>query len=181
MPPKRKSDAIASVEEEVDAKSPVGSDSEGENALPVAKKARVSDAPEASSSTKKKIKQTKPQYQSWQEVPLEAEEDEVPVYDDCNEIRRKIRLLQKTPGWKVTQWLKDIGNVNNNSYQRFMKASGPTGGATNGTYYCAYVYFEKVRIMEGKKKTAKRIRNEQEWPNGMPLEDRRNVWVFMPR
>ncbi|EMD41770.1 hypothetical protein CERSUDRAFT_90346 [Gelatoporia subvermispora B] len=183
MPPKRKSDAIdAELQPTVDAKEAgTGSDSEVEVALPKTKKARTSDAPEASSSAKKKGKEPKSQYQSWQEIPLEDEEDGVPVYDDCNEIRRKIRLLQKTPGWKVTQWLKDIGNVNSNSYQRFMKATGPTGGASNGTYYCAYVYFEKVRIMEGKKKTAKRIRNEQEWPNGLPLEDRRNVWVITRR
>ena len=41
-----------------------------------------------------------------------------------------------------------------------------------------YVYFEKVRIAEGKKKTAKRLRNEAEHMNGMPLEDRRRMWVF---
>jgi len=40
------------------------------------------------------------------------------------------------------------------------------------------VYFEKVRIAEGKKKTAKRIRNEQEWPAGLPREDRKHVWVY---
>ncbi|KAI0814735.1 hypothetical protein BC629DRAFT_809819 [Irpex lacteus] len=101
--------------------------------------------------------------------------------DDCNDIRRKIRTLMQEPGFKITAWLREIGNINNNSYQRFMKASGPTGGAENGTYYAAYVYFEKRRILEGKKKSAKRIRSEDEFPNGRPLRDIKHVWVIGPR
>lgn len=86
--------------------------------------------------------------------------------------------MQKEPGFKVTQWLESIGKINNNSYQRFMKATGPTGGAGNGTYYAAYVYFEKRRIAEGKKKTPKRLRAEGEQAGGLPREDRSHVWVF---
>jgi len=66
-----------------------------------------------------------------------------------------------------------------------VKASGPSEGATNGTYKVdciahRYIYFEKVRIAEGKKKTPKRERNELQFANGMPLEDRRRMWVFGP-
>lgn len=42
----------------------------------------------------------------------------------------------------------------------------------------SYVYFEKVRILQGKKKTPKRLSNEVEFPGGFPLETRRNVWVL---
>ena len=42
----------------------------------------------------------------------------------------------------------------------------------------SYVYFEKVRIAEGKKKTPKRIRTEGESPSGLPLVDRKHVWVI---
>lgn len=45
----------------------------------------------------------------------------------------------------------------------------------------SYVYFEKVRILQGKKKTPKRLSNEAEFPAGFPLENRRNVWVLGPR
>lgn len=42
-----------------------------------------------------------------------------------------------------------------------------------------YEYFEKVRIAEGKKKTAKRIKAEEERSSGLPLRDnRRGVWVI---
>jgi hypothetical protein len=44
----------------------------------------------------------------------------------------------------------------------------------------SYIYFEKRRIFEGKKKSAKRIRNEQERPAGFPRRDGgRPVWVFV--
>jgi len=59
-----------------------------------------------------------------------------------------------------------------------VKEKGKTDGASNGTYYAAYVYFEKVRILEGKKKTAKRESNEVAHPNGFPLENRRRGWVM---
>ena len=36
-----------------------------------------------------------------------------------------------------------------------------------------------MRILEGKKKTAGRLRNEETHPNGFPLENRRtHMWVF---
>jgi len=176
MAPKRKSDTLEqttldfanSREADVDASKPGPSE-------PVAKKARVADASTSKAKTKAKVPI------DWRDVTLEGEdEDEVPIYDDCNDIRRKIRALQKTPGWKVTQWLREIGGINSNSFSRFMKASGATEGATNGTYKAAYIYFEKVRIAEGKKKTPKREKNELQFRNGMPLEDRRKMWVFGP-
>ena len=34
------------------------------------------------------------------------------------------------------------------------------------------VYFEKVRTLEGKRKTPKRESNEMAYPNGFPLENR---------
>ncbi|KAI0079571.1 hypothetical protein K474DRAFT_1658919 [Panus rudis PR-1116 ss-1] len=190
MPPKRKSDAINTV---IDLSHDDALDS-GPSHIGT-KKARVVDASEATdSSTMPKASSSKinadalddlrqqPKPKSWRDIKLEGEDEGgVPIYDDCNDIRRKIRQLQKQPGFKVTHWLKEIGNVNSNSYGRFMKATGPTGGAGNSTYYCAYVYFEKVRIFEGKKKTPKRLRTEAERPMGLPLEDRSHVWVFTGR
>ncbi|KAF9240913.1 hypothetical protein BU15DRAFT_87479 [Melanogaster broomeanus] len=168
MASKRKSDALEQV---VQAVCDAG---QNENASEPVADASVAKKPRTVSGSKE------PSAATRRDVVLEGEdEDEVPIYDDCNDIRRKIRGLMKTPGWKVTQWLRDIGGINSNSYRRFMKDTGATSGATNGTYVAAYIYFEKVRIFEGKKKSAKRQRMEEEYPNGLSLEDRRKVWVIM--
>ncbi|KAJ3905487.1 hypothetical protein F5879DRAFT_799571 [Lentinula edodes] len=162
-----------------------------ENDAPLPKKARVSDASEGAepgaSTVKPKGKgkasvDQAPAPTRWQDVVLEISSNgKVPVYDDCAEVRRKIRLLTQTPGFKITAWLREIGNINSNSYGRFMKEKSRTDGATNGTYYAAYCYFEKVRIAEGKKKTAGRMRNEDEYLDGFPLENRRKGWVIVGR
>ncbi|KAI1797764.1 hypothetical protein LXA43DRAFT_264974 [Ganoderma leucocontextum] len=203
MPPKRKSDAFEPLD--LTADQPDASGSNGNASAPAGratKKARISDAGEGSSSGAKKGKKADAEPpKKWFEVVLDGEDEgDVPIYDDCNDIRRKIRALQKEPGFKVTQWLESIGKINNNSYQRFstctcpltstlmltssthiVKATGPTGGAGNGTYYAAYIYFEKRRIAEGKKKTPKRLRAEGEQVGGLPREDRSHAWVFTGR
>ncbi|KAI9835862.1 MAG: hypothetical protein M1819_001760, partial [Sarea resinae] len=89
---------------------------------------------------------------SFLDVELEGdEEDEVPVYDKCSDVRAKItRFLSSNtpvPGefkkdgtpkpYMKTQFCKDIGHVNGNSLKRFMSSKGETGGAENGTYYGA--------------------------------------------
>ncbi|KDR85138.1 hypothetical protein GALMADRAFT_233782 [Galerina marginata CBS 339.88] len=178
MAPKRKSDAMDSSDQTTAPVVDVNTagDSSVKVLAPSVKKARVANTTVASDST------SKARSQSWKDVKISGEdEDGVPVYDDCAEVRRKIKLLQKTPNWKVTHWLKEIGGINSNSFNRFMKEKGRTDGASNGTYYAAYVYFEKVRILEGKKKTATRISNESTHPNGFPLENRRHVWAFTGR
>jgi len=49
------------------------------------------------------------------------------------------------------------------------------------TSHHRYVYFEKVRILEGKKKTATRINNENTHPDGFSLENRRYGYYFVGR
>ncbi|KDQ63761.1 hypothetical protein JAAARDRAFT_203155 [Jaapia argillacea MUCL 33604] len=155
MAPKRKSDAIedlpeiAVLNDSSTSNQPSGSKATLDSLIkaPAAKKARVADEEDASTSKSKAGKKGKTTAPTrWQDVVLEGEDQgEVSVYDDCNDIRRKIRVLQKTPDWKVTHWLRDIGGVNSNSYGRFMKATGPTGGAENGTYYSADVLYISAR------------------------------------
>lgn len=178
MAPKRKSDALeAGLPLEDLHESTSKTDQNAHLTVQVTKKARVSDA---SGSSKGLDQISKPT--TWKDVVLPGEDEgTVPVYDDCAEVRRKIRLLQKNPGWKVTHWLKEIGGINSNSFGRFMKEKGRTDGASNGTYLAAYIYFEKVRILEGKKKTATRQDNEISQPDGFPLENRRKQWVFVGR
>ncbi|KAK7694528.1 hypothetical protein QCA50_001714 [Cerrena zonata] len=174
--PKRKSDVIDLSEDAEEPEVTVAV------SKPQKKKARVSNASQPSddegsheSEPSSSRAAAKPKH--WSDITLKGDDEgDVPVYDDCNEVRRKIRLLQKTPGFKTTHWLAEIGGINSNSFGRFMKLSGPNQGASNGTYYAAYVYFEKKRILEGKPKTKKRLQNERERPFGFPLEQR-GMWV----
>ncbi|KAF9479052.1 hypothetical protein BDN70DRAFT_879209 [Pholiota conissans] len=119
---------------------------------------------------------------SWKDIELEVNEDGmVPVYDDCAEIRRKIRILQKDPKFKTAPWLREIGGINSNSFNRFMQAKKRQDGCGNRIYYAAYVYFEKVRIFEKKKKSKKREENEAEHPEGFSTEIPRQVAYIVPR
>jgi hypothetical protein len=44
-----------------------------------------------------------------------------------------------------------------------------------------YIFFEKRRIVEGKKKTSGRIRNEDEFPEGFPrIDGKSKQWVLTP-
>ncbi|KAG9043046.1 hypothetical protein FS837_010099 [Tulasnella sp. UAMH 9824] len=131
----------------------------------------VSLPEDAQSKPKKKRKAPPPvEHEGWEDIVLEGElEGEVEVYDNCDEIREKIDELRATPGFKVTRWLRQIGNINSNSFRRFMAMDGYRSGAGNITYYAAYLYFEKKRIWEGKPKSEDRLWNEDNYPDGFEL------------
>jgi len=109
-------------------------------------------------------------------IPLPGEStDSVPVYDSCDELRRKIRAFFRNPKYsKVTQkkFREAIGNVNANTYRRFMEKKGETAGAECGMFYGSYVFFEKMRIWEGKGKGVRRVRSEIEYVFCPSLLDR---------
>jgi hypothetical protein len=61
----------------------------------------------------------------------------------------------------------------------FMKGTQSMKGAEKPIFYGAYVYFEKLRIKEGKKKGKKREEMEKIWaPNGVPLEPHDRLFLF---
>ncbi|KAE8886417.1 hypothetical protein PF005_g6099 [Phytophthora fragariae] len=83
------------------------------------------------------------------------------VFDDCDEIRKKISVFLGEKVVTQTAFLKALGNVSANSLRSFMSMKrGAGSGAANVVYRKAYVFFEKKRILEGVKKTKKRLDNE---------------------
>lgn len=114
----------------------------------------------------------------------------VPVFDTCDEIRKKIRALLKKDGVaqagfcrELTSMVADEGRkVNASSLANFMGQKGPTGGAGNVVFYAAYVCFEKMRIRDGKPKSQMRNEVESVWGrDGMDLPQegrgaRRTFW-----
>ncbi|KAF3059335.1 Glucan endo-1,3-beta-glucosidase BGN13.1 [Daldinia childiae] len=106
-------------------------------------------------------------------VSLPGEEtDSVPVYDTCDEVRRKINAHLKTPGLTAAQFCRDIyaqlRQPKGKCFQSkqladFRGKKGATSGCTSPVFYTAYVYFEKKRIAEGKPKNPHRLKMESLW------------------
>jgi hypothetical protein len=90
----------------------------------------------------------------------------------------QIKAFLDEPGVTKADFLTALGGINHNSLRTFLmgKKQDQCG---NVTYKRAYSFFEKKRILEGKKKTARRIKNEAEHPHGFSLEkERGGKWVF---
>jgi hypothetical protein len=112
------------------------------------------------------------------ELPGE-EDDEVPIYDSCDEIRKKINAHLKKPGATKAQLCRDIYAqlkgpcrpakvFQSSQLDSFRGRKGALAGAKTAIFYGAYVFFEKLRIKEGKPKSKHRREMEELWePLGM--------------
>ncbi|KAG8157204.1 hypothetical protein KVR01_012912 [Diaporthe batatas] len=111
-------------------------------------------------------------------IHLEGEEDAaVPVFDSCDEVRTKIAdYLGQPTSPKPHYFCKFIhtlltGTVSktfdNIQLKAFMAKEGPDAGAGELIYYAAYIFFEKLRIAEGRPKSAHRLKMERLHPHGL--------------
>ena len=105
------------------------------------------------------------------------EEDDVEVYDTCDEVRKKISAhLAQTPGLSQAQFCRDLyaqlrapqcKGIQSKQLTDFRGGRGAITGARSTVFYAAYVYFEKLRVAEGKPKSAHRREMEAIWgPRG---------------
>ena len=100
------------------------------------------------------------------------------VYDDCDDVRKKSLEFLAKYGVPTASFLRAIGNVNSNSWRTFLAAKGPAQGAGNVSYPKAYAFLEKLRVMNGEKKTAKRLKMEKGFRHGHSLKTpSRFVWM----
>lgn len=116
------------------------------------------------------------------DVHLDGEEtDSAPVYDTCDEIRKKINEHLKTPGLTAAQFCRDIyaqlhrpkgKPFQSKQLNDFRGKKGPNAGCTSQLFYAAYVYFEKKRIAEGRPKSQHRLKMEEIWPRKAALTAR---------
>ncbi|KAI5778840.1 hypothetical protein EDC01DRAFT_600876, partial [Geopyxis carbonaria] len=123
---------------------------------------------------KKKAKAGPATSTELESVELEGEQqDAVEVYDSCDEIRRKIAAHLRTPGVTQAAFLKDLAamlhtappgtKIQSKQLNDFRTKSGADAGNTSRVFYCAYVFFEKLRIKEGKPKSKHRLEMERRW------------------
>ncbi|RUS25317.1 hypothetical protein BC938DRAFT_472340 [Jimgerdemannia flammicorona] len=109
----------------------------------------------------------------------------IKIYDSCDVVRNKINNLLRdraVDGVTAAAFCRVLGGtkvVNSNVYGRFMRKKGPFAGAESSLYHFAYAFFERLRVMENRPKTATRLEGEKEWPDGRPLMDSGRVRVMM--
>jgi hypothetical protein len=104
-------------------------------------------------------------------IHLDGEEHEdVPVYDTCDEVRKKIRAFLCQDGVTQAAFLREVaktfGNgrkIQANMLNEFLGKKGPNSGNVSSIFYASYVFFEKMRIRDGKPKTAFREEMEDIW------------------
>ncbi len=133
-------------------------------------------------------------------VGLDGEDDEsVEIYDTCDEVRRKIAAHLRSPDVTQAAFLRALSTsfpgekkLTSKQLKDFQGKKGPSAGNSSGVFYAAYVYFEKLRVKEGKAKGAKRKAMETKWaaeggfhrkalgglwcgPNDRPFEDKYGV------
>ncbi|RSM18965.1 hypothetical protein CDV31_002288 [Fusarium ambrosium] len=116
------------------------------------------------------------------ELPGE-ETGSVPIFDTCEEIRKKIRHVLARDGITQAAFIREINkslpegqSVSAANMRYFMGRKGPRDGNTNITFYAAYIFFEKKRIKAGKPKTDFREDMEAAWgPLGFDREHGANT------
>lgn len=144
------------------------SDSEGSGPSPSSSRARHRSRgstmkPVAAQQQKNKKKATCSKSSSAGKIPeyseIQAHLDD-PIYDSCDEVRRKIRAYLRKGEINQSRLLKHL-HVNSNSYYKFMGYKGPLRGGQNQTYRAAYAFFELQRIASKKPKSARRLEAEK--------------------
>jgi hypothetical protein len=106
------------------------------------------------------------------DITLDGEEEgEVEVYDTCDSARQKIRaFLSAHPSISQASFCREISktfqdgkSVSSASMSGFLSKKGPREGNTCAAFYASYVFFEKVRIRDGKPKSEFREIMEDIW------------------
>ncbi|KAK8085690.1 hypothetical protein PG997_006961 [Apiospora hydei] len=138
---------------------------QGLKAVPPKKKARSSIGGKDAGKTDK---QKAAEAIDTGDIKLDGEDEgDVPVYETCDELRKKIRAFLKKDG--VTQaalcraisaCLPDDQVVQARQLNTFMGKSGPSVGNHSPIFYGGYIFFEKLRIKEDKPKSKFRLEME---------------------
>ncbi|KAF1990250.1 hypothetical protein K402DRAFT_460362 [Aulographum hederae CBS 113979] len=124
-------------------------------------------------------------------ITLPGEEnDEVEVYETCDEIRKKINAHLRKPGVTQAGFCRTLQEQYHRSdkgmqprqLKTFLGYKGAIKGNTSSVFYAAYVYFEKLRIKEGKKKSKHREEMEERWQEkgGFDLDTPHNKRYKIP-
>ncbi|TVY20105.1 hypothetical protein LARI1_G001947 [Lachnellula arida] len=118
-------------------------------------------------------------------IQLDGEADvSVPVYDSCDEIRKKISAYLREPQVTQAGFLREIAKtypdgrkIQSKVLNDFLSKKGASAGNTSAVFYSSYVFFEKMRLRDGKPKSKHRQEMETRHPGGFQTDKRRDhVW-----
>jgi len=98
-----------------------------------------------------------------------GEVSEDAVFDSCPELVRKIRDFMSAEDGSTQKALCDALGIQAAQLGKFLLAKNQDAAGTVA-YRRAWKFFEQKRLMDGTPKSQKRLKNEQEYPNGFPLE-----------
>ncbi|RAK97907.1 uncharacterized protein BO80DRAFT_504367 [Aspergillus ibericus CBS 121593] len=117
-------------------------------------------------------------------IHLDGDEDmKVPIFDTCDVVRKKMKAHLRKPGFTQAGFLRDIAKaafpqsvkrLNSKSMADFLAYKGPTTGSSGVIFYAAYVFFEKLRVRDGKPKNDFRLEMEKIWPRGFERDNPAN-------
>jgi hypothetical protein len=122
-------------------------------------------------------------------ITLDGEaETNVLVFDSCDEIRKKIRAHLAQPGVTQAAFLREIAKtyrdgrkIQSKVLNDFLGKRGASAGNTSAVFYSSYVFFEKLRIKEGKPRSKHRETMEKLYAGkGFDTKNRsdRGVYCF---
>jgi hypothetical protein len=119
-------------------------------------------------------------------IHLDGEgEVNVPVFDSCDEIRKKISAYLREPGVTQAGCLREIAKtypegkkIQSKVLNGFLGKKGASAGNTSAVFYSSYVFFEKMRIRDGKAKSKHRLEMEKQHPGGFDVKHRRDGWYI---
>jgi hypothetical protein len=128
----------------------------------------------------KRVKKGEEKVIDFSDVHLDGEDDgSVPVYDTCDEVRRKIRAHFVLPGVTQAAFLREAAKalqegkkIQSKLLNDFLSKKGASAGNTSSVFYASYVFFEKMRIKQGKPKSKHRLEMEKYHPKGFDISHR---------
>jgi hypothetical protein len=122
------------------------------------------------------------------EIHLDGEDHErVPIFDTCDDIRKKINAHLRTASTtnagfvrKIAETFPSAPDMSGRHLTAFLGKKGPNNGGDSPVYYAAYVYFEKLRLKNKRPKGKKRQEMEDIWAKqgGMEREGQpQRLWM----
>lgn len=158
-----------------------------EQGLPPPKKKRVTTK---KTKNGKEATEEKDKY-DVSDIHLDGESEfAVPVYDTCDVVRRKIRHHLRQAGVTQASFLRHIlaaayqpwdpkKKIQSKQLNDFLSYDGSVTGNASAVFYAAYVFFEKLRIRDGKPKDEFRLEMEKVWGrNGFDREPSNKKYYF---